>query len=52
MGFSMLGRRWHAATLISWIEQGRTLPWVLRNLHQASFDEELSRDPLRGGRHA
>lgn len=41
VGFNMLGRRWDHTLLIEWIEQRRSLSWVLPRLHQAAFDTEL-----------
>jgi NADPH-dependent 2,4-dienoyl-CoA reductase/sulfur reductase-like enzyme len=46
VGFNMLGRRWDHTVLIRWIEQRRTLDWVLRHLNEAAFDTELV-PPLR-----
>ena len=41
VGFNMLGRRWDHTTLIRWIEERRSLAWVLRHLNDASFDTEF-----------
>jgi NADPH-dependent 2,4-dienoyl-CoA reductase/sulfur reductase-like enzyme len=41
VGFNLLGRRWDHSVLIQFIEQGKTLPWVLDHLQQASFDTEF-----------
>jgi NADPH-dependent 2,4-dienoyl-CoA reductase/sulfur reductase-like enzyme len=41
VGFNMLGRRWDHTVLIEWIEQRRSLSWVLPRLHRAAFDTEL-----------
>jgi hypothetical protein len=41
VGFNMLGRRWDHTVLIKWIEERRSLSWVLPRLHQAAFDTEL-----------
>ncbi len=46
VGFNLLGRRWDHTVLAGWIEEGRALPWVLRNLNEAAFDTELV-PPLR-----
>jgi NADPH-dependent 2,4-dienoyl-CoA reductase/sulfur reductase-like enzyme len=46
VGFNMLGRRWDHTVLIRWIEQRRSLGWVLRHLSDAAFDTELV-PPLR-----
>ncbi len=42
VGFNMLGARWDHATLLSWIDERRSLDWVLGHLAEAVFDEELS----------
>ena len=41
VGFNMLGRRWDHTVLIRWIEERRTLDWVLSHLREAAFDTEL-----------
>lgn len=41
VGFNMLGRRWDHEILGRWIEQRRSLPWVLERLNEASFDTEF-----------
>ena len=41
VGFNLLGRRWDHTVLMRWIEERRTLHWVLENLSQAAFDTEL-----------
>jgi len=41
VGFNLLGRRWDHSVLIRWIEEGRSLDWVLDHLREASFDTEL-----------
>lgn len=46
VGFNMLGRRWDHSVLIRWIEEQRTLDWVLAHLNDAAFDTELV-PPLR-----
>jgi NADPH-dependent 2,4-dienoyl-CoA reductase/sulfur reductase-like enzyme len=46
VGFNMLGRRWDHSVLIRWIEERRTLAWVLGHLNEAAFDTELV-PPLR-----
>jgi NAD(P)H-nitrite reductase large subunit len=46
VGFNMLGRRWDHNVLIRWIEERRSLSWVLPRLQHAAFDTELV-PPLR-----
>jgi NADPH-dependent 2,4-dienoyl-CoA reductase/sulfur reductase-like enzyme len=46
VGFNMLGRRWDHTVLVRWIEERRSLGWVLGHLNQAAFDTELV-PPLR-----
>jgi NADPH-dependent 2,4-dienoyl-CoA reductase/sulfur reductase-like enzyme len=46
VGFNMLGSRWNHEPLLDWIQERRPLEWVLKHLHEAQFDEELSR-PFR-----
>jgi len=41
VGFNMLGRRWDHSVLIRWIEERRSLGWVLGHLNEAAFDTEL-----------
>jgi len=41
VGFNMLGRRWDHSVLIRWIEERRSLDWVLGHLNEAAFDTEL-----------
>jgi hypothetical protein len=41
VGFNMLGRRWDHSVLTRWIEERRSLQWVLGHLNQAAFDTEL-----------
>ena len=43
VGFNMLGGRWNHEPLLAWIEEGRTLDWVLARLPEAQFDEELTK---------
>ena len=52
LGFSMLGSRWRAATLIRWIEERRSLKWVLAHLADAVFNEEFRKDRFAGVVHA
>jgi hypothetical protein len=42
VGFNMLGGRWNHEPLLEWIDERRTLEWVLERLAQAQFDEELT----------
>lgn len=51
-GFSMLGSRWNAGLLMRWIEQRRTLRWVLSHLGDARFDEEFRSSSIREMRRA
>lgn len=46
VGFNLLGRRWDHSVLLAWIEQQRSLGWVLEHLDEARFDTELV-PPLR-----
>jgi NADPH-dependent 2,4-dienoyl-CoA reductase/sulfur reductase-like enzyme len=46
VGFNMLGRRWDHSVLIRWIQEQRSLDWVLAHLNDAAFDTELV-PPLR-----
>ncbi|MEQ9079898.1 MAG: NAD(P)/FAD-dependent oxidoreductase [Sandaracinaceae bacterium] len=41
IGFNLLGRRWDHAVLIRWIEEHRSLDYVLAHLNEAAFDTEL-----------
>jgi len=41
VGFNLLGRRWDHSILIRWLEERRTLPWVLDHLDEARFDTEF-----------
>jgi len=41
VGFNALGRRWDHSIINRWIEQRRSLAWVLDHLQQASFDTEF-----------
>jgi len=41
VGFNMLGTRWDHEVLIRWIQERRSLDWVLARLPEAQFDEEL-----------
>jgi hypothetical protein len=41
VGFNFLGRRWDHSVLLRWIEERRSLPWVLAHLREASFDTEF-----------
>ncbi len=42
VGFNMLGSRWNQEPLLRWIDERRSLDWVLPRLGEAQFDEELS----------
>lgn len=42
VGFNFLGRRWDHSVLVRWIEERRSLPYVLDHLAEASFDTELT----------
>ncbi|MFW2387755.1 MAG: NAD(P)/FAD-dependent oxidoreductase [Polyangiales bacterium] len=46
VGFNMLGRRWDHSVLSQWLEERRSLDWVLAHLNEAAFDTELV-PPLR-----
>jgi NADPH-dependent 2,4-dienoyl-CoA reductase/sulfur reductase-like enzyme len=46
VGFNMLGRRWDHVVLVRWIEEKRSLRFVLDHLNEAAFDTELV-PPLR-----
>jgi len=41
IGFNALGRRWDHERLNEWIQQRRSLSWVLDHLGEASFDTEF-----------
>jgi NADPH-dependent 2,4-dienoyl-CoA reductase/sulfur reductase-like enzyme len=41
VGFNMLGSRWDHEPLLQWIQERRSLDWVLKHLHEAQFDEEF-----------
>lgn len=41
VGFNLIGRRFDHERLVAWIEERRSLDYVLTHLHQASFDTEL-----------
>jgi len=41
VGFNMLGRRWDHTELIRFIEEHRSLEYVLAHLNEAAFDTEL-----------
>lgn len=41
VGFNLLGRRWDHNTLIRFIEERRSLPYVLEHLAEANFDTEF-----------
>lgn len=51
VGFTMLGRRWDHSVLLRWIDEGRSLAFVLDRLEEARFDTELV-PPLVIGRRA
>lgn len=40
-GFNALGRRWDHEPICRWIEEGRSLVWVLDHLREAAFDTEF-----------
>ncbi|MEM1418883.1 MAG: FAD-dependent oxidoreductase, partial [Myxococcota bacterium] len=46
VGFNFLGRRWNHEVLIRWIDQHRSLEYVLDHLQEAGFDTEFV-PPLR-----
>ena len=46
VGFNLLGRRWDHEVLARFIEERRTLSWVLDHLEDARFDTEFT-PPLR-----
>lgn len=41
IGFNFLGRRWDHAICMRWIEERRSLEYVLAHLNEAAFDTEL-----------
>ena len=41
VGFNLLGRRWDHTVLLRWIEEHRSLAWVLDHLAEAAFDTEF-----------
>ncbi len=41
IGFNFLGRRWDHEVCIRWIDERRSLRWVLQHLNEARFDTEL-----------
>ncbi len=41
VGFNFLGSRWDHEPLVQWIQERRSLDWVLAHLHEAQFDEEF-----------
>jgi hypothetical protein len=41
VGFNFLGRRWDHSVLIRWIEEHRSLEYVLGHLDEARFDTEF-----------
>lgn len=42
VGFNMIGTRWDHRYFICWIQEGRDLTYVLKNLHKAQFDAEFT----------
>ena len=42
VGFNMLGGRWNHEPMLEWIQERRSLDYVLKHLAEAQFDEELS----------
>jgi NADPH-dependent 2,4-dienoyl-CoA reductase/sulfur reductase-like enzyme len=46
VGFNLLGRRWDHGALVRWIDERRSLDYVLDHLHEAAFDTEFV-PPLR-----
>jgi NADPH-dependent 2,4-dienoyl-CoA reductase/sulfur reductase-like enzyme len=46
VGFNFLGRRWDHEVCVRWIEERRSLAYVLEHLNEASFDTEFV-PPLR-----
>ncbi|MGB5811994.1 MAG: NAD(P)/FAD-dependent oxidoreductase [Polyangiales bacterium] len=41
VGFNLLGRRWDHEKLAQWLEERRSLAWVLAHLRDAAFDTEF-----------
>jgi NADPH-dependent 2,4-dienoyl-CoA reductase/sulfur reductase-like enzyme len=41
IGMNFLGRRWDHGVCVRWIEERRTVGYVLERLHEASFDTEF-----------
>lgn len=41
VGFNLLGRRWDHEVLLRFVEEHRSLAYVLAHLHEASFDTEF-----------
>lgn len=41
IGFNMIGRRWDHRLLVAWVNENRSLNYVLDHLHEAIFDEEF-----------
>jgi NADPH-dependent 2,4-dienoyl-CoA reductase/sulfur reductase-like enzyme len=50
IGFNMLGSRWNHAILSRWIEERRSLDYVIGQLREAQFDVEFGRLDLAGVR--
>ena len=46
IGFNMLGSRWDHARFEDWINERRSLDYVMDNLHLAQFDVEFGRTDL------
>lgn len=46
IGFNMLGARWDHARFEDWVNERRTLDYVIDNLHLAQFDVEFGRTDL------
>lgn len=46
LGFNLIGSRWDHTVLARWIDETRSLPWVLAHLGEAQFDAEFGRAPL------
>jgi NADPH-dependent 2,4-dienoyl-CoA reductase/sulfur reductase-like enzyme len=42
VGFNFIGSRWDHEPLVRWIEERRSLDWVLAHLREAQFDEEFT----------
>ncbi len=45
-GFNLLGSRWDHEVLTRWVEERRTVDWVLAHLAEAQFDVEFGRADL------